>query len=98
LTYSGQRLLSPCHEIDLAVAVAPIVDLAHACRRRVRQVRAHGRLDDATPERAVPTGLLQREAGLGGHQGGVENGRLRPQAGSITGTEYVIDGGTVPTA
>ena len=65
------RIARADHEIDLAIALAPVEQLARPARRRVRQVGAHGGFDQPSPERAARPSLRQGEAASGGHQGGV---------------------------
>ncbi len=67
-------------EIHLAVALAPVEELARARRRGVGEVCADRRLDQATPELPVRPRLLEREFRLRRHQRRVQHLELRARS------------------
>src|SRR5438045_8920539 len=62
-------------EVDLEIALAPIVDVDLA----VDEVRAHGRLDEAPPQFRVAARVPVADAERGRHQRGVEDDQLWPR-------------------
>ena len=49
----GEPLARPDHEIDLTISIAPVEQLAHSRRRRIRQMSPHCRLHQPPPELVV---------------------------------------------
>lgn len=78
LDFDGRQAPTCAHnEVDLGATVTPIVEGALAGRGRVRQVRAHGGLDESAPPLRIAAGFGEREAARRRHERRVEHLELR---------------------
>src|SRR5690606_4613355 len=73
----GEALARPDHEVDLVVALSPVVELQLAGRGGVRQMSPDRGLHETPPELPVRPYLLQALAPEGRHESRVQHLELR---------------------
>src|SRR5262245_59724429 len=86
----GHRAAALDNEVDLLVALAPVVELTLASGGCVGEVSADARFHQPAPEFAVCAGLLHREARLRAHECGVHDLELGARSLLTDGTAGVL--------